>query len=51
MDEADEFYKCGKDRIGANGLMKSFDKKLVEGAMGAEMTRHLGCGCARHLSY
>ena len=49
MDKADELikelladYKGPEDLIGANGLMKCLTKKLVEGAMGAEMTHHLG---------
>src|SRR3954453_23152879 len=49
MDKADELikelladYKGPEDLIGANGLMKRLTKKLVEGAMGAEMTHHLG---------
>ena len=48
MDKADELikkfladYKGPEDLIGANGLMKRLTKKLVEGAMGAEMTHHL----------
>ena len=49
MDKADELikelladYKGPEDLIGADGLMKRLTKKLVEGAMSAEMTHHLG---------
>jgi putative transposase len=35
-------YKGPEDLIGTNGLMKQLTKKLVEGAMNAEMTHHLG---------
>jgi len=31
-----------EDLIGENGLLKRLTKKLVEGALGAEMTHHLG---------
>jgi len=35
-------YQGPEDLIGANGLLKRLTKKLVEGALGAEMTHHLG---------
>src|SRR5512141_307252 len=35
-------YKGPDDLIGGNGLLKRLTKKLVEGALGAEMTHHLG---------
>lgn len=35
-------YQGPKDLIGSNGLLKRLTKKLVEGALGAEMTHHLG---------
>jgi putative transposase len=35
-------YKTPEDLIGENGLLKRLTKKLVEGALGAEMTHHLG---------
>jgi len=37
-------YTGPEDLIGENGLLKRFTKKLVEGALGAEMTHHLGYG-------
>ena len=35
-------YRGPEDLIGENGLLKRLTKKLVEGAMGAELTHHLG---------
>jgi transposase-like protein len=35
-------YTTPEDLIGENGLLKRLTKKLVEGALGAEMTHHLG---------
>jgi putative transposase len=35
-------YRTPEDLIGENGLLKRLTKKLVEGALGAEMTHHLG---------
>ena len=35
-------YTGPEDLIGENGLLKRLTKKLVEGALGAEMTHHLG---------
>jgi putative transposase len=35
-------YKTPADLIGEGGLLKRLTKKLVEGALGAEMTHHLG---------
>ncbi len=35
-------YKGPEDLIGQNGLLKHLTKKLVEVALGAEMTNHLG---------
>jgi|SRR6185437_14456312 len=35
-------YKTPEDLIGEDGLLKRLTKKLVEGALGAEMTHHLG---------
>jgi putative transposase len=35
-------YKTPEDLIGEGGLLKRLTKKLVEGALGAEMTHHLG---------
>lgn len=37
-------YTGPEDLIGENGLLKRLTKKLVEGALGAEMTHHLGYG-------
>ncbi len=34
-------YKTPEDLIGEGGLLKRLTKKLVEGALGAEMTHHL----------
>jgi putative transposase len=49
MDKTDKLikelladYKGPEDLIGANGLMKQLTKKLIEGAMSAEMKHHLG---------
>jgi putative transposase len=49
MDKADKLirelladYKGPEDLIGTNGLMKQLTKRLIEGAMSAEMTQHLG---------
>jgi putative transposase len=49
MDKADKLikelladYKGPEDLIGTNGLMKQLTKRLIEGAMSAEMTHHLG---------
>ncbi len=35
-------YQGPEDLIGSNGLLKRLTKKLVEGALGAEMKHHLG---------
>src|SRR5665213_3088848 len=35
-------YTTPEDLIGENGLLRRLTKKLVEGALGAEMTHHLG---------
>lgn len=35
-------YQGAEDLIGTNGLLKRLTKKLVEGALGAEMTHRLG---------
>jgi putative transposase len=35
-------YQGPEDLVGSNGLLKRLTKKLVEGALGAEMTHHLG---------
>ncbi len=35
-------YQSPEDLVGENGLLKRLTKKLVEGALGAEMTHHLG---------
>jgi putative transposase len=35
-------YTTPEDLIGENGLLKRLTKKLVEGALGAELTHHLG---------
>jgi putative transposase len=35
-------YTGPEDLIGENGLLKRLTKKLVEGALGAELTHHLG---------
>lgn len=35
-------YRGPQDLIGENGLLKRVTKKLGVGALGAEMTRHLG---------
>lgn len=35
-------YKTPEDLIGEGGLLKRLTKKLVEGALGAELTHHLG---------
>jgi putative transposase len=49
MDKTDKLikelladYKSPEDLIGANGLMKQLTKKLIEGAMSAEMKIHFG---------
>ena len=49
MDKADKLikelladYKGPEDLIGTNGLMKQLTKRLIEGAMSAQMTHHLG---------
>ena len=35
-------YKKPEDLIGENGLLKQLTKRLLERAMSAEMTEHLG---------
>jgi putative transposase len=42
IDELLKDYQGPQDVIGENGLLKRLTKKLVEGALGAEMTHHLG---------
>ena len=42
LDELIKGYKKPEDLIGAGGLLKELTKRLVERAMNAEMTEHLG---------
>lgn len=42
LDELIKDYKKPEDLIGANGLIKQLTKRLLERAMEAEMTSHLG---------
>jgi len=42
IEELLRTYTGPEDLIGENGLLKRLTKKLVEGALGAEMTHHLG---------
>ncbi len=42
LDELMKNYKKPEDLIGENGLLKQLTKALVERAMKAEMTEHLG---------
>ena len=42
IDEVLKGYQKPEDLIGENGLLKQLTKKLVERALQAEMTDHLG---------
>ena len=42
LDELIKDYKTPEDLIGKNGLLKQLTKVLLERAMGAELTHHLG---------
>ena len=42
IDELLKGYQKPEDLIGENGLLKQLTKKLVERALQAEMTDHLG---------
>ena len=42
MDELLKGYEKPEDITGENGLLKQFTKRLVERALEAEMTHHLG---------
>lgn len=42
MDELLRDYRSPEDIIGPGGLLKQLTKSLLERAMGAEMTHHLG---------
>lgn len=42
LDELIKDYKTPEDLIGKNGLLKQLTKALLERAMGAELTHHLG---------
>jgi len=42
LDELIKGYKKPEDLIGSNGILKELTKRLVERAMNAEMTEHLG---------
>lgn len=42
LDALMKDYKKPEDLIGENGLLKQLTKKLLERAMQAEMTEHLG---------
>jgi putative transposase len=42
LDELIKDYKRPEDLIGENGLLKQLTKALLERAMGAELTHHLG---------
>ena len=42
LDELIKDYKRPEDLIGEKGLLKQLTKALLERAMGAELTHHLG---------
>jgi len=42
LDELMKDYRKPEDLIGENGLLKELTKRLIERAMQAEMTDHLG---------
>ncbi len=42
LDELIKDYKKPEDLIGETGLLKQLTKALLERAMGAELTQHLG---------
>ena len=42
IDELLKDYKKPEDVLGQNGLLKQLTKALLERAMNAELTRHLG---------
>lgn len=42
IDKLLEGYQKPEDLVGANGLLKQLTKALVERALSAEMTHHLG---------
>jgi putative transposase len=42
LDELLKDYKKPEDILGENGLLKQFTKAILERALGAELTQHLG---------
>jgi hypothetical protein len=44
LDEILKDYQKPEDLLGQNGLLKQLQKRLLEKAMGAELTVHLGYG-------
>ena len=44
LDELLADYKTPEDMIGANGILKQMTKALLERAMNAELSTHLGFG-------
>src|SRR5271157_4935979 len=44
LNELLKDYQKPEDLLGQNGLLKQLQKRLLEKAMGAELTVHLGCG-------
>lgn len=42
LEELMKEYKNPEDLLGANGIFKELQKRLIEKAMGAELTSHLG---------
>lgn len=44
LDELLKDYKSPEDLLGKNGIFKELQKRLLERAMGAELTVHLGYG-------
>ena len=42
LDELLKDYKSPEDILGEQGLLKQFTKSILERALGAELTRHLG---------
>ena len=47
LDELIRDYKKPEDLIGETGLLKQLTKALIERALGAELTHHLGVREAR----
>ena len=44
IDQLLKDYKSPEDILGENGLLKQFTKAILERAMQAELTDHLGYG-------